>query len=156
MTCRAQYDRSPPEGGPRSPGPVEAAFSRRLPRGISPGMEIADLAGLGANRPVRSDVGQQVFVGEDLDAAVGGQRFGGTLRLALHQDLASWCRPGALARRRGTRLKGRSFTSSSRLTVKPRPAQTVVGDPEGAVSRRHRRSVGCGGVRRQGLEPRTR
>jgi hypothetical protein len=40
MTCRAQHDRTPPEGGPRSAGPVEAALSRRPLRGSLPGMEI--------------------------------------------------------------------------------------------------------------------
>jgi hypothetical protein len=40
MTCPAQYDRTPLEGGPRSAGPVEAALSRRPLRGSSPGMEI--------------------------------------------------------------------------------------------------------------------
>ena len=39
MTCRAQYDRTPLEGGPRSAGPVEAALSRRPLRDL-PGMEI--------------------------------------------------------------------------------------------------------------------
>src|SRR5204863_7650800 len=36
MTCRAQYDRSPLVGGPRSAGPVEAALSRRPLRGSLP------------------------------------------------------------------------------------------------------------------------
>jgi pimeloyl-ACP methyl ester carboxylesterase len=40
MTCRAQYDRTPLEGGPRSAGPVESAVSRRPLRGSLPGMEI--------------------------------------------------------------------------------------------------------------------
>ena len=40
MPCHAQNDQTPLEGGPRPSGPVEAASSRRPPRGISSGMEI--------------------------------------------------------------------------------------------------------------------
>jgi hypothetical protein len=61
-----------------------------------------DLAGIGADRLVRADVGQRVLIGENLDAAVGGQWLEGALRLGVHQDLPPGAGPGALARRRGT------------------------------------------------------
>ncbi len=55
MTCRAQYDRTPIEGAPTAGGRVEAALSRRPPRGISSGMEMRSPVGSAPWLPLPKD-----------------------------------------------------------------------------------------------------
>ena len=92
MTCRAQFDRTPFEGGPRSAGPVEAALSRRPLRGL-PGMEIrvGEVAGLRQSRDSSYSSEAQITSQRHMAALIQAGRVGSggrrTRTLGAYRDL---------------------------------------------------------------------